>query len=246
MLALLFLALGSSVAATTPLTNEQRVAIETARDGYDQREQAFTMLLENVRSWTPGMETQGEAVLARPDDESVTLRPDEFRGRLFELEGVIQQQMRLAQPDDGVMEWFLRTDNGVPLVVYVDERALGEPWRDGQRVRMLTRFYKVIELTARDGVARRYTAFVGGFPAAIGPHPRGSAVAPRPPTWLVAVLLLMIVLFGIAVLVARSKRRPARSGRLAATGPGVDEAGSLPEDPADALAELRRRSETQP
>lgn len=276
MLALLVFVSGSLVAATTPLTEEQRIAIETARDGYDQREQAFAMLLENARSWTPGnqipgsqtpgsqtpesqtpgMETQGEAVLARPDDAAVVERPDEFRGRLFELEGVIQQQMRLANPEEGVMEWFIRTDNGVPLVIYMDEKALGEPWRDGQRVRMLARFYKVIELTARDGVARQYSAFVGGFPAAISPHPpsppppegRGSAVTSRPPTsfrGLVTVLLIMIVIFVIAALVARSKRRPTRDGRIAINGPGVDEAGSLPDDPAQALAELRRRSEAQ-
>lgn len=256
MLALLVFVSGSLVAATTPLTEEQRIAIETARDGYDQREQAFTMLLENARSWTPGsqtpgrqtpgMEVQGEAVLARPDDASVVERPDEFRGRLFEVEGVIQQQMRLANPEEGVMEWFIRTDDGVPLVIYMDEKALGEPWRDGQRVWMLARFYKAIELPARDDVTRRYAAFVGGFPTAIGPHPRGSAVTPRPPTWLVTALLIMIVIFVIAALVARSRRRPTRGGRIAINGPRVDEAGSLPDDPAEALAELRRRGETQP
>ncbi|MGH7293026.1 MAG: hypothetical protein ACREJT_17525, partial [Myxococcota bacterium] len=37
MLALALLLLGSLVAATTPLTEEQRIAIVTARDGYDQR-----------------------------------------------------------------------------------------------------------------------------------------------------------------------------------------------------------------
>ncbi|MCZ6837588.1 MAG: hypothetical protein O7G85_17575 [Planctomycetota bacterium] len=230
-----------------PLTPDQSTALETAYDGRDHQEAAFIALVENASDYDGNV---GDASLRmNPDLEVMLERPGEFRGDLCRLEGVLQQQTELIGAHAGTLEWFLRDESGTPFVVYVVEGARIQ-FQDGERFQIIARFYKRVAFEARDGEVRDYAAFVGAKPIPI--ITRSSDLGP---IWLVLVIIL--IMFGVFLflfLYVRGKRGPLpRRGQHATgthpgAGPGVDEGGALPDDPADALTELRHRSgeETPP
>jgi hypothetical protein len=109
---------------------------------------------------------------------------------------------------------------------------------------VLARFYKRVDAVARDGVERSYAAFVGAHPQRVEAAPAGTA-------HLFIVLVPVIVLLAAFVVLMMYVRRQ-RGGRRAvrrAIGPEdaavLDEIGPLPDDPAEALAELRRRADAE-
>ena len=94
----------------------------------------------------------------------------------------------------------------------------------------------------RDGERHRYPAFVGALPSLVAAGGESWLAL-----WAVAVPVgVMFLIFLVLVVLARSRgrRRPlrVRSG-VAATEEGGE---PLPDDPAEALASLRRRAETPP
>ena len=70
-----------------PLTDEQRVRLETAYDGRDHQEEAFVALLDNVRSVG-----DDDLVRLRPDPDRLVAEPEAFRGDLCRLVGRIEQK----------------------------------------------------------------------------------------------------------------------------------------------------------
>ena len=226
--------------AIPPLTDDQRVRLETAYDGRDHQEAAFVALLENARRWTGGL---GEApVRLHPDLEAMLGEPQAYRGELCRIAGRLEQQARLPIPYQGVTEWFVRDEAGRPILVYVDGLALDHPVREGRQVTIIARFYKRIDGVGRDGEPHRYPAFVGALPSFVAAG-EGSWLV----LWAVAVPVgIMFLIFLILVVLARSRDRrrphPVRSGSAAT----VEAWEPLPDDPAEALAELRRRAETPP
>jgi hypothetical protein len=234
--------LALAAAGLPPLTPAQVTRLETARDrASEYREEAFYALLENARLWT---DAPGDAPLRlKVDVEAILSQPQRLRGELFGLRGAISQQMRLPPPHQDVHEWFLRDGDGRPLIVYVllapaDARGL----RDGSEVAVVARFYKSMVFEARDQVTRVYPAFVGALPR----HTRAAAAGPS-----VGFLAMPLAALGAAFLLLllytrRQRRRGPRSG---AAGPPVERfeaGGELPDDPAEALAELRRRASASP
>lgn len=229
------------LAAVEPLTADQRIRLQTAYDGRDHQEEAFVALLENVEAWTPGL---GDAAIRlHPDLEAMMADPDAFRGDLCRITGTIQQRTPLGRPYTGVAEWFLRDEGERPFLVFVSdlglEKSSGEVFADGNRVRIVARFYKRLDALARDGTVHVYPAFVGRFPRTLM-----AADAAWGGLWAVAgPVTVMLVVFVILLVYARrgGRSRPHRvplAGELPTHGPE-----NLPDDPAEALAELRRRAE---
>ncbi|MHC4990525.1 MAG: hypothetical protein ACYTGC_06050, partial [Planctomycetota bacterium] len=183
----LTLALAGLLAGAPPLSPEQETRLATARDGRDHQDEAFVALVEHVRSWP---EDLGDAAIRiRPDYDAMLEAPAAFRGDLCRVRGAIQQRNTLRAPDPQVTAWFLRTDDGRPLLVYVvDAPATSDTFRDGQVVTIDARFYKRVELTARDGRSRSYPAFVGAFPRHV---PAGGAADIRQ-LWMLVVPLALL------------------------------------------------------
>ena len=81
--------LSIAIASISPLTDQQRTALDTAFDGRDHQEAAFTALVENVRSWTDGL---GDAAIRLdPDYQAILENPDQYRGELCKVTGKLQQ-----------------------------------------------------------------------------------------------------------------------------------------------------------
>ncbi len=126
------------------------------------------------------------------------------------------------------------------MIVYIVEREGQRTFDDGQAVVIHARFYKRVDAVARDGQVHRYPAFVGAFPS--GPAATEPAVASMLVV-LVPVAVLLVVFVVLLLYVRRSRTRhrssrPAIDQRLE-----VDESPGLPDDPAEALAEMHRRAE---
>jgi hypothetical protein len=190
-------------------------------------------------------------------------RPADFRGDLCRITGELLQHTTLAPPYEDVSEWFVRDSrNGQPVIVYVVKPDESQPFAERLHVQIDGRFYKRMRFTARDRQTRDYPAFVGRFPILISPPATqsGSPIAPGPGTGgrsldvlaIIAgpVAVLAIVLASMRLWISRKSRlRQHERHGLRADGPtvyggAVDEAEGLPDDPAEALAELRRRAES--
>jgi hypothetical protein len=107
------------------------------------------------------------------------------------------------------------------------------------QVVVLARFYKRVDAVARDDRLREYPAFVGAFPEV------RAAGAGWGRVWIVTIpVAVMLLVFLLLLLYARRGGRPVRA-RIGTTGPLTTDQGDehLPDDPAEALAELRRRAE---
>ncbi|TVQ52777.1 MAG: hypothetical protein EA377_09390 [Phycisphaerales bacterium] len=221
-----------------PLTDEQQIRLESAHDGRDYREEAFCALVESARTW------EAARVLTHfpraPDLEAWIADPDEHRGTIARIRGRLEQRVSLEPSYDVAEEWFVRDEAGTPLIVYVVGDVPAEV-REGRPVDLNARFYKRMRFTARDGREYDYAAFVGAHPRTVTPtgalQQLGIVVIP------LALLLLAFFLLLIYVRSQRANRtplpRPARTDEIES----LDEGGPLPDDPAEALAELRRRAQ---
>ncbi len=224
-------------AAIPPLTDSERARLDGAVDGRDQRGEAFAALVENVGRWTPGAEEA--SVRLEPDFERLLAEPAAHRGQLFRIAGRIELQTPLAYPYEDVSEWVVRDRRGRLALVFVCGLDPGHGFQPDGPVVILARFYKRVDTVARDGRLHRYPAFVGASPE---PGPGGEGWGRL---WTVTVPgAVMLVVFLLLLLYARRGQGPMR-GRAGAAGPWTDQGDEhLPDDPAEALAELRRRAET--
>lgn len=219
--------------AVAPLTDGDRTRLAGVVDGGGNREDAFAALVGNVGRWTPGL---GDTpVRLEVDLDGLLADPAAGRGELFRLAGTLEQQSWLQPPDDAIAEWFVRDEAGRPMLVYVCGLSLDHTFRDGRQVMLPARFYKRIDDRGRDGRVRGYAAFVGAFPRA------GSGGAALGHLWIVVVpVAVMLVVFLALLVYAHRGGRPARRGTRSLPPAGGD---PLPDDPVEALGELRRRAE---
>ncbi len=247
-----------AVASSPPLEADALRELAAAQDGSDYREQAFYALVRNAREWSQSPAVDGEPIHLSFDPLSLNQRPADMRGELFRITGELVQQTRLDPPYEDVAEWFVRhAHGGEPVIVYVVGSDSSRSIKDRQHVQIDARFYKRMRFTARDRQARDYPAFVGRFPIALlassQPASQPLMISNRGLDLLGViagpVVLLLLVFAGLRVWVARKKK--AIDGQLAmlprwnASADEVDDASGLPDDPAEALAELRRRAEQQ-
>jgi hypothetical protein len=257
------LALIVALIAAPPLSERQQRDLASAQDGLDHHEQAFFALVESVRGWREpsAAGSDDEPIRLAPDLAALLERPADFRGDLCRITGELLQQTTLAPPYEDVSEWFVRESRtGQPVIIYVVKPNSSQTFADRQHVQIDGRFYKRMRFTARDRKTRDYPAFVGRFPILVAPPATqsGSPIAPGPGGGgrgldLLAIIagpvaVLAIVLAGMRMWISRKSRLRQRERHglhadgLTANGGAVDEAEGLPDDPVEALAELRRRA----
>ena len=149
----------------------------------------------------------------------------------------------MPAPYDAVSEWFLRDDAGQPMIIYVSGFPVdsGTGFADGVRVQLIARFYKRVDFIARDGIQRSYAAFVGAKPK----RPGLIAGDPLSGFWTVVipVAFLAIIFIILFAYVRYQKKRRHRHMAPLTNETEVDEAGTLSDDPAQALSELRQRAD---
>lgn len=246
----LVLAWWLQLGAIAPLSPQQVERLAGAVDGADHREDAFPALIENVRQWST--ELGDEPIRLNPDFNALLTQPSTFRGDLCRINGKLQQQTRLAPPYETIWEWFVRAQNNQPIVVYVVDLDPSTSYPDNQQVEIDARFYKRVDFTARDGKHRRYPAFVGACPRIVWLRGHSQPYPELNRLWMVAVPAgAMLVVFTFLLLYVRRKRsqpEPLLRAQHAASRPAgglsmMDESLSLPHDPAEALAELKRRAD---
>lgn len=236
--------------AVPPLTTEQAARVQTADPSRDHQEEAFAALLENASLWSG----DPAEVPARdqPDSSAVQTDPDAYRGDLFRIRGQLLQITRMKRPYETVYEWFVRLPSGRPVFVYVAELPDPDLFQAEQHVEVLGRFYKVMTMSDRQDRRQRYSAFVGALPVHVNTAPPRREVAYL---WVVGLPVLAMLIVFVFLLGSVRKRRKADSAALLrrrVRAPDRDEAdfadggAPLPDDPADALAELRRRAEAGP
>ncbi|UCD75047.1 MAG: hypothetical protein JSV91_14835 [Phycisphaerales bacterium] len=242
---LLSVILAAAIAAIGPLTDEDRIIIETAYDGRDHKEQAYITLAKHAAAWTEG--AGAEPVRLDPDFEAMLADPDAFRGDLCRLAGRIEQQTPLEPPYDMAEEWFIRNDQGRPILVYVAGLEGSEGLEPGAGVEIFARFYKRVDAMARDGQAHSYPAFVGALPQPL--NRRTAGIDDWRHLWIVAIaiVIMLIALLLLMMALRRTSRRiSARRPPAAPDETDEEDPGTLPDDPAAALDELKRRAENGP
>ncbi|MCC7147551.1 MAG: hypothetical protein IT443_14010, partial [Phycisphaeraceae bacterium] len=180
-----------------PLSGEAKAQLDTASDHVRLLDEGawYPLLKEaaegtsegkelGVRSWESGEETRGgepptPVGLMSLDVEAVLVRPGDFRGQMFLIEGKLVGQPRAVErlvragPWDGRLEqWGIEvggkeggSEGGEKqlVLVYVVQPAgkAREAVGVGQVVRMRARFYKVWQDVDRTGEVREYLTFVG-------------------------------------------------------------------------------------
>jgi hypothetical protein len=236
-----------------PLTDDQQRELAAARDDADYQEQAFYALVQSVRAWPTDALSDDEAIRLAPDFAAMLKNPAAYRGDLCRVTGELLQHTSLAPPYEDVVEWFVRDERGgMPVIVYVVQPETDQTFHERQHVQIDGRFYKRMRFAARDGKVREYPAFVGRFPVVL-PAVAAPTVGHRGLDLLAVlagpVVLLVMVLLGVRAWASRKRRVNAerlREGRAmwidAADDDVVDDAAGLPDDPANALTELRRRA----
>ena len=229
--------------AVPPLSDELITALETAVDDRDHQEEAFALLLDHVGTWSAGEGVGTTQIRLNPDYAALMNDPSAYRGDLYRLRGILQQHARLDSPFEGTWEWFIRDQKKQPMAVYLPDSIDLVRFTDGQRIEIFARFYKRIEVIARDGKKHQYPAFVGNYPR-ITTGKRGSEWGSFLPVIVFFVAFLGGV-FLILFLYTRQYRRNQFTDLEAhyhPESPVLDESTDLPDDSAQAMAVLHRRA----
>jgi hypothetical protein len=229
-----------------PLTDSERGRLDVAADGRPHHEPAFAALLENTARWTGP--PRDEPVRLAPDISAMMADADAFRGELCRIEGVLASREALVrEAHEGVEAWFVRLGDGRPVLVFVDFKpspAAKGTLDVGDRVGLFARYYKVSEpMEGADGRTRQYAAFVGALPERLGDGAAGAPPAGPDPWRLVGLVVILGGAFVVLRLAVR-RRKPgaARPARAIPPPEEIEEVARLPDDPAAALAVLRRRA----
>jgi hypothetical protein len=250
-----------------PLTESQRVRLETADDGsHTVDEAALYALLENAADWS-----EKEAGAVVPDYDAIRRDPAAWRGTRCVIEGTIELVIR---PNLSRAGWekvegiVLRVDHSVEpsraqdfVVVYLTEppvwtwwnQDLGLPQERGQKVRVVARAFKTAVFRTKGEPAnskgsREYLTFVGRriphVEPAYAPKMTGSMVAVSVVIGLTVLYLFWRVpkLFRGASAAARPRLHQVieqrRHARQRETAEPEEETPDLPQNPAEALDRL--------
>ena len=220
-----------------PLTKIDLLRLETTVDERDALGESFAVLEEHVHLWEPTVVAQ-----AIPEMILMKSNPSAYRGELFVVSGVIEQQEQLSSPWEASQEWFIRDADGNLFVLYV----VGETTITTQtRIQAPARFYKTISITARDNRLRMYPTFV--TTAMVINTTNTGGVFPMPILLLPVVVGASVVVFLLGRFKKRSLAREImpRIHTEEVLHAVSESIGSLPEDPAQALASMYEQSEDE-
>lgn len=242
-----------------PLTPAQLDQLATAVD--DERvfdTAALYPLLQNATEWPAGVES-GAVV---PDFQALRDNPEEFRGKLLLIEGEFVTESpagRLARPgpwEPKARRWVMRPDSkpNEMLVIYLVNPPPTP--RSRQSVRLVARFYMLWTDDDRRGAERSYPILVGSGARIVADRTAGSSLTSSPlvTVGLVAVggiIVMFIVRMAMRSMFSRrtamDDRREARELReeeeREALRQAEKEGPPLPDDPIEAMEELKRRRE---
>jgi len=248
--------------AVPPLTEQQQLQLDTARDGQPGwDEAALYPLLANVVSWSPGDES-GATI---PDYDALHRDPAKYRGQFFLVEGILGgapqlMRHRFARPGDwekNSQQWPIlisRNPDEVVIILMLDPMPAKQlPTRGGAKVRVAARFFKTWNVVDRDNIPTDYLFFVGrsakveAGATAITATGGGSSVTAR--AWVAFLILFALGAIWYAVRRATKlslKGRPLKSKRgllrdHVPEEPEEAQPGELPKDPAAALEALEQR-----
>ena len=229
-----------------PLPESAIEALSQVVDDQDAPDAGFIELLNHVRSWPPGAGSIGPRLGI--DHDALIEHPGDYRGELLVIEGQIEQAATLARPLETVQEWFVRSPDGRPAMVYVPLQGI-LPVQPGDDVVLEGYFYKRLQIEDRQGVSRAYPVFIGGQPRVVAGVEREVDAALRDSKAYVdtmvlliaGVAVLLLVVVGLLLLTRRSKRRTRLTGIFDDVDSSVPDP-PLPEDPAGALGELKHRN----
>lgn len=241
VLLLLLLAL---LAPPPPLTDGVLASLAEVEDDRDAPDAGMLALLKHVEAWPKDAGSSG--IRLHVDHDELVASPEAHRGVLMVVEGRLEQVNQLASPLEDVQEWFVRPPEGRPVMVYVP--MPGDLVRPGDDVVLECYFYKRLQLEDRQGVSRAFPVFIGGQPRVVAAERRAVDTALRDAkaytdamVYLVSsIVLLLLVVGGLVLVTSRVKRRPPHAGIFGDVEPDPP-VPSLPDDPADAMAELKRR-----
>ncbi len=243
------------VQGVPPLTPDQQAQVDTATDFVREFDEgALYPLLEDALRWPEG----DEAGAMIPDYEAIMKSPGDYRGGLFLIEGLFagtprggSEVRRLTRPgpwDDQLVWWGIVVDAQRDEVVVVYLVDPPPPPAAGAKVRLVGRFFKVLEDFDRSRPPKptNYLLFVGRSASVLGGQEIGGRSTPG-----ITPLLGMVVVLGLGWYVVRRMLRPkpgANQARRALRGEDHDEADlddpvidDLPKDPAEALDALSQQ-----
>ncbi|MDG2292504.1 MAG: hypothetical protein P8L37_07580, partial [Phycisphaerales bacterium] len=209
-------------------------SLQHVHDDTEVPDKAFVDMINFVRS---GAEVDDSVEITIHHD-AIVERPTQYRGMYVTIEGQVEQQRSLGRPFADVEEWFVRDAHDLPWMIYVT----GCSGQDvsGRRVSISGHVYKRMHLEDRAGVMRFYPALVGSDPSWLAMAPAQAELQESHLSWL--ILLVLIVALLVVLLIGRrigrrSKPRPAIFSEDDETQP------SLPDDPSEAMHELKRRGD---
>ena len=229
---------------------EQVEQLQAARDDQEIGESAFAVLVE-VANHQDQSVNHSESTLVASDHSMILKDPARFRGQQFQLNGTLVMNTDVTRPlglkpgTRAIEEWVIRSDQGIPFIVYVLHDG-NRSSSVGQSVRLNGRFYKRLLIQARSGEMKNYLAFVSPGPTRISRPPGLTAEH----AWGIVVLVVFLGAIFLFVFVVTRRARRAREPINARVGHDladeVDDMRPLPQDPAIALGELKRRAEGKP
>ncbi|MFA7235326.1 MAG: hypothetical protein WC058_00560 [Phycisphaeraceae bacterium] len=263
------------LAALPPLTDDQREMLATTPDltvSYDQP--GLYALLANAQSWSNDP-TANEAGSRLPDYAAIRENTAQWRGESCLIEGTLVARIDfglLARIDyDNVQSWAVRTPGitapdgttslgGIIIVFLADPPPVqwgvtrGQntaPLTQDMKLRLVARFFTVLQQSNLKDDPSAYPVFVGRSAAFVEPPAASSGVAYRP--LLVITLIFAMIVGYIVVLVVRIRRnretrrnkreQPAEASRRKRKP--VELRDDLPDDPAEAMNALENENEQQ-
>lgn len=206
-------------------------SLQHVDDDTEVPDKAFVDMINFVRS---GAEVD-DSVEIKIRHDAVVEHPAQYRGMYVMIEGQVEQQRSLGRPFVDVQEWFVRDAHDLPWMIYVvgcSEMATG------RRVSISGHVYKRMHLQDRSGVMRFYPALIGCQPtwlAAAAAEQQESHAS-----WLL-LLVLVVALLAVLLIGRRVGRRPV--ARPAIFSEDDETQPSLPDDPSEAMHELKRRGD---
>ena len=246
------IALLAAMVSVPQLTQKQHLQLKSATDGEPQFDRpAIFPLLRNALLWQTPVSRAGATI---PDYEAIATSPEQYRGKLFLIEGDLARIVSICELAQGgawdgkLKEWDIRVNRDPTMTAVV---FLVDPPTDprrASRVQLVARFYKLMRRRdVQQGELTDFAVFVGRTGTRLrssfflGPRPRPT------PIWL---LMAALALGTGYVLIRRCLRGHPVLGRrridtyepaVGTTGCDTDPGDSLPQDPAKALEKLQRR-----